>query len=298
MKRIFSLFAVIAVCAGLFFCASSPARNQSGSSVWEISRGGNTLFLGGSVHILRESDYPLPKEFDRAFSRSTMLVLETDIEQAASESVQEYLMWRTILPGNQTLRSLLDSDTYELLRAKYSEYGVSVDEISHVKPSMAVLFLTILQIEEHGFVQQGVDTYYLGKAKDEGKPIGFLETVEAQIDMMVTMGDGYENDYVRYSLQDMENTETGLEELLAEWRAGGSSDMDASLAEMKEQWPVLYQTLVADRNAAWIPQIEACLASGEVAFVIVGLAHLHGPDGLLRQLENSGCTVKQFNQRR
>jgi len=298
MKRIISLFAVVAICAGLFSCASSPGRGQNGSSVWKVSGNGNTLFLGGSVHVLRAMDYPLPKEFDQAFSHSTMLVLETDIEQAATESVQGYLMTQMILPGNQTLRSVLDSDTYELLRAKYSEYGLSVDEISKLKPSMAVLFLTILQIEMHGFVQQGVDTYYLEKAKDEGKPIGFLETVQAQIDLMVTMGDGYENDYVRYSLQDMENTETGLEELLAEWRTGGSSDMDASLAEMKEQWPLLYASLLTDRNAAWMPQIEACLASGEVAFVIVGLAHLHGPDGLLRQLEDSGYTVEQFIQRR
>ena len=298
MKRIISLFVVVTICVGLFSCASSPARSQSGSSVWEVSKNGNTLFLGGSIHVLRKTDYPLPKEFDQAFSRSMALVLEADIEQMADETIMMYLMSQMVLPGNQTLQTILDPDAYEALGTKFDEYGIPIDQIAKLKPSMAILVLTTLQIQEFGFVQQGVDAHYLQKARDEGKDIHYLETVQAQIDMIVTMGDGYESDYVRYSLQDMENTETELAELLAEWKAGGLSGMEATLTEMKEQWPDLYRVMVTDRNAAWIPHIERYLDSGTVFLVIVGLAHLHGPDGLLRQLEDSGYTVKQFSQRR
>ena len=298
MKRIFSLLAVAAICAGLLSCASSPARNQPGSSVWEISKDGNALFLGGSVHILRETDYPLPKEFDRAFSRSAALVLETDVEQMADESINAYLMTKVTLPDDQTLQTILDADAYEALEAKLGEYGIPISLIAEFKPSVAILMLSMLQIEEYGFVQEGIDAHYLQKAKDKGKPVYYLETVQAQIDMIATMGDGYESDYVRYSLQDMEDTETGFEELLAEWKTGGSSNMEASLAEMKEQWPTLYSTMVSDRNAAWMPQITKYLNSGTVFFVIVGVGHLHGPDGLLRQLEDSGYAVEQVNRRR
>jgi uncharacterized protein YbaP (TraB family) len=57
---------------------------------------------------------------------------------------------------------------------------------------------------------------------------------------------------------------------------------------MKQDWPAIYKTLVSDRNTAWMPQIEEFLAGGQVHFVVVGLLHLHGPDGLLRQLEDLG----------
>jgi len=294
MKRIISFCVIVLIGTGFFSCASSPSLGQNSSSVWKISRNGNTMFLGGSVHILRESDYPLPNEFDRAFSQSASLVLETDVEQLANESVLQYLMSRMYLPANQTLRSILDSSAYEQLYAAFSEYGLLLDGVSNFKPSMVINILTLLQIQKLGFVQEGVDFYYLEKAKNEKKPVGYLESIETQIDLMVTMGDGYENDFVRYSLYDMANTESELSLLLDEWKNGGSSKTEEALLEMRDEWPQIYRTVVTDRNGAWMPQLEQYLASGKISFVIVGLAHIHGPDGLLRQLENAGCTVEFF----
>ena len=294
MKRIISFCLILFIGLGLFSCASSPPRSQTGSSVWKISRGGNTLFLGGSVHILRDTDYPLPDEFDRAFSQSAMLVLETDLEQMADENVTQYLMSNIFLPGNQTLRSILNSSTYELLDAAFREYGERLDEFIRFKPSMVINVLTLLQMQKMGFMEEGVDSYYLEKAKNENKPLGYLESIETQIDLIVTMGEGYENDFVQYSLNDMESTDTEFISLLDEWKKGGSSITEESLLEMRDEWPQLYRTIIADRNSAWMPQIEQYLASGKISFVIVGLAHIHGPDGLLRKLENAGCTIESF----
>jgi uncharacterized protein YbaP (TraB family) len=81
---------------------------------------------------------------------------------------------------------------------------------------------------------------------------------------------------------------------VAEWKAGVASGIEASLAEMQKEWSEIYKSLVTDRNAAWMPQIEEYLASGQVVFVIVGAAHLYGPDGLLIQLRNSGCIVEKL----
>jgi len=294
MKRIISFCVIVIIGAGLFSCASLFPRNQTGSSVWKISRGGNTLYLGGSVHILRDDDYPLPAAFDRAFSQSAMLVIETDVERLADADVAQYLMANTFLPGNKNLRSILDSRTYELLDAAFREYGQRLDVYGRLKPSMVVNYLALLQMQKMGFVEEGVDFYYLKKAKDENKPVGYLESIETQIDLIVTMGEGYENDFVRYSLYDMESTETELLSLLDEWKNGGSSKTEETLLEMRDEWPQIYKTVITDRNSAWMPQIERYLASGNVSFVIVGLAHIHGPDGLLQQLKNAGYKVEYF----
>ena len=250
--------------------------------------------MGGSVHILREADYPLPDEFDRAYSQSAMLVIETDVEQMANENVEQYLLSRMFLPGNQTLRSVLNPRTYELLDAAFREYGQRLDGFIRFKPSMVVNVLALMQMQKMGFVEEGVDFNYLAKARNENKPVAYLESIETQIDLIVTMGDGYENDFVMYSLYDMESTETELSALLDEWKNGRSSKTEEALLEMKNEWPQIYRTVVTDRNNAWMPQIERYLASGTVSFVIVGLAHIHGPDGLLQQLKNAGYTVEYF----
>ena len=295
MKRI-TFFSAFVMCIALFFsCTSSkPAPEQSGTSVWKISRNGSTLFLGGSIHLLRDSDFPLPKEFDLAFSQSSVLVLEADVEQMGKEEIVNDLMSKMLLDDGQNLQAILDKETYELLAAKVDEYGLSIEAVSNLKPSMVMMFLSVLQIQELGFTQEGIDFYFMEKAKNEKKPIKFLESVESQIDIIVSMGDGYENDYIRYSLKDMDDTETALAEILKSWRSGDSASSELSMESMKEEWPLIYKSLITNRHDAWMPQIEEYLDSGEVFFVVTGFLHMHGPDGLLQQLKSRGCVIEQF----
>ena len=282
----------------LFFCAFSfpviADQQSGGSSVWKISRNGNSILLGGSMHLLRDEDFPLPQEFDMAFEQSSALVVEADVEQMEDENVKQYLMTQMFLGEGQTLESLLNSDTYKILSAVTGDFGIPIENFSNVKPSMVMMILTSLQMQALGFSQEGIDSYLLRKADKENKPFYFFETVEQQINMLVSMGEGYENEYVRYSLLDMENTEAYLKTILDDWKTGESAITEKILKEMKEDWPLIYKTLIADRNNEWIPQIEGLLDSGTAYFIVVGLAHIHGSDGLMRALEDHGCTIEQF----
>ncbi|MCL2184828.1 MAG: TraB/GumN family protein [Treponema sp.] len=268
---------------------------DSVSSVWKITKNGNTLFLGGSIHVLRETDFPLPEQFDTAFYASDILVLETDTEQLSTPEVQQYLLSQIFLPDHKRLQDILEEDTYELLSSACIEYGLSIDEFARMKPSMVINILNLFQIQKYGFVQQGIDEYYFEKAKSEKKPVSFLESVQVQINMLMSMGDGYENDYVRYSVEDIESDEAELIILLYEWKNGTSEiSNNKRLIEMKEDWPQIYQSLISSRHNEWLPQIKEFLESGKTCFVIVGLLHMHGPDGILQYLESIGCVIEQF----
>ena len=298
MKRFSYFFLLLVFSSALFLtCASThnlASSENTRSSVWKIERDGHTLYLGGSIHILRDDDFPLPIAYDRAYSSSSALVLEADIDQMEDDEVIDYLMSHMILPDYQTLDTVLDAETYEMLEAKASEYGLPLELVYNYKPSMVMMMLSGFQIQEFGFSQQGIDAYFLHKAEDEHKPLYFLEPVEAQIAMMVSMGEGYEDDYVRYSLYDMENTELFLDDLLEDWRTGRASSTEAAALEMQEEWPALYQSLFCDRHDEWMPQIERFLESDSTYFVVVGFAHIHGPDGLLQRLSERGYSIEQY----
>ena len=297
-KQILFLCLILVVWRGFFSYAANPEGNPgpggTGSSVWEISKNGNTLYLGGSVHILREKDFPLPKEFDMAFERSSIVVLETDIDKMANPEILQYFLSQMILPPGKTLETILNPEAYSLLKEKCEAFGFSVENVSSFKPSMVLNILTVLEIQNSGFLQQGVDMYYLEKAKEAEKSLDFLESVETQIDIIVSMGEGYESDYVMYSLQDLENTTEAVVSIVSDWKNGVTAITELSIMEMKKNWPVIYKDLLRDRNNAWMLRLEEYLTTAPVEFVIVGLAHLHGPDGLLKQFEQSGCTVKQL----
>ncbi|MCL2759290.1 MAG: TraB/GumN family protein, partial [Treponema sp.] len=297
MKRIVTLSVILLIITGLPLFAAGirdERLSESKTSVWLITSENNTMFLGGSIHILRESDFPLPRNFDYAFSQSDILILEADTKQMESPEIIQYLMDSMFLPVGTGLQSILNKEVYELLSAACMEYGIVIDDIGNLKPAMIMNILTLFQMEKYGFVQEGVDDYYYNKADYENKPIDFLESVQSQIDMILTMGDGYENEYVLYSLQDMEYTGALLNILLAQWKIGASSITELTLTEMKEHWPEIYKSLITDRHDLWLPQIEHYLTSDKVYFVIVGLAHIHGPDGLLKYLEDLGYEIEQL----
>jgi uncharacterized protein len=60
-----------------------------------------------------------------------------------------------------------------------------------------------------------------------------------------------------------------------------------------EQEAQLYQRLLVERNKNWLPKLEALFARKGAAFVVVGAAHLVGPDGLVAMLKAKGYTVEQ-----
>lgn len=284
MKKLITLIAVVALSFSFGFAQSA---------VWEISKNGNTLYLGGSVHLLRAEDFPLPKEFDVAFDKSELLVLEADIEQMSNPEVAQGMMAQAILPDNATLQTVLDAETYKLLEAKCAEFSISIADVAQLKPAMIVNVLEMLKLQQIGFTPQGVDVYYLAKAKEKNEKLDFLETVDFQINLLLNMGKGYENEFVKYSLDDFENIEKEITTLIPEWRNGKENSSALDIKEMKDKFPTVYKSMFSDRNNNWIPQIETYLNDKTVEFIIVGFAHLLGEDGLLAQLKNKGYTVKQ-----
>ena len=50
----------------------------------------------------------------------------------------------------------------------------------------------------------------------------------------------------------------------------------------------MYKKLLVDRNRTWMPKIDDLLARRGHAFIVVGAAHLVGPDGLLAHAEGQG----------
>jgi uncharacterized protein YbaP (TraB family) len=285
MKKTITLSVAMALSIGISFAQSS---------VWEISKNGNTLYLGGSVHILRAEDYPLPQEFDMAFDKSDILVLEADVAQMQNPEVAQKMMAQSMLPSDETLQTVLDAETYKLLADKSAELSFPLDNMQKMKPAMVVTFLTMGKMQQLGFTPQGVDTHYETKARENNMKIDFLETIDFQIDLFTNMGTGYENEFVKYSLEELDNVEKQINLLIPEWRNGSSTLLETVInPELKEKFPTVYQTINIDRNNDWLPILETYLQDERVEFVVVGLAHLHGEDGLLALLRNKGYVVKQ-----
>ena len=77
------------------------------------------------------------------------------------------------------------------------------------------------------------------------------------------------------------------------WKAGDLSTVERFVLQDLKDDPLMYQRLLVERNRNWLPKIEALFARPGRAFVVVGAAHLVGPDGLLAMLKARGIRVVQ-----
>lgn len=267
---------------------------QAQTSVWRVSSGENEIYLAGSVHLLKESDYPLPKEFDVAFEKSDKVVFETDIDKLNDPQIAQVLLSKAMIPDNKTLKDILSEDVYKKLEEESSKLSIPLASLSRLKPSMVIVTMTGIKMQQMSITADGVDQHFHKRAKELGKVLGFLETVEEQLDVLTSMGDGNEDSFVSYSLEDMDEMESAMDELTGSWRNGSSDLMTNQLTEMKIEYPEIYKSIMVNRNNNWILQIVDFLEDKSTEFVIVGALHLHGSDGLLAMLKAKGYQVEQL----
>lgn len=290
-KGRFSKFGAASLCAILLSCNHAAAD----TSVWSVRSGDNLIYLGGTVHLLRPGDYPLPSEFEQAYEASSELVFETDIGSMNDLSVQTEMLQQLTYNDERTLKTVLSDEAYNALSAYTATAGLPIAMLEKFKPGLLISTLQVLVFQSMGFTPQGVDAFFHMRAMGDGKPEGQLETIQEQIGFISAMGEGNESEFVLLSLEDLEETGDVMEDMIGAWRSGDSDGLSQLFIEdMKAEAPELYDSLLYQRNLKWIPQIDRMLQDADTEFVLVGAAHIVGEDGLLDLLAQKGYEINQL----
>lgn len=282
---------IVSLVLVVFACTGASAE----SSVWKVQKGASVIYLGGSCHLLRETDFPLPPEFDKAYKASEVVVFETDIGKLLDPSLLEAFMSKARYPDGSTLEKHLNARTYGELRAYCDANGIPLDTLRQFKPSMLMVTLTVVELMKLGVTQHGVDQFFYGLANEDKKAVERLETIDEQFNYLLTMADGIEDEFVTYSLRDMKNVKQKYEDLVSAWRAGDAGKLDELMfAELKTRQPQIFRKLITDRNSNWLPLIEAYQKTPRTEFIVVGVGHLVGPDGIVEALKKKGYRVDRL----
>ena len=268
----------------------------SDSPVWKITKGDTQLFIGGTIHVLAKSDYPLPSSFEKAYTQSTMVVFETDLQEMQSPEFQKLTLSKIMYLNGNTLKTVLDESTYDALEAHLKTKGVPVANFMNFKAGMVSVMLTVMELQRLGLMGTGVDEFFQLRAINDQKDLGELETAVEQLEFISTLGEGRENDIIIYTLKDIKELPDKMKQLKEAWRNGDNQRLyEMTITPIKEEFPKLYNELMVNRNNTWMPKIEAMLKTEEVEFVLVGTAHLVGNEGLLAQLAAKGYTVQSLD---
>ena len=283
-------------CLGIIFALGISLSAYAETSLWKVQKNSFTVYIGGTIHVLRNSDYPLPKEFYKAYEDSDIVVFETDLEKFNSPEIQQLLMKKVIYTDGLSLKKVLSSETYDFLKNYCDEVGIPVFSLNHLKPSIIVLTLLVLELKKMGIDQKGVDLYFYQQATTDGKNKEALETVKEQIEFISSMGDGNENNFIVNSIKDLKKTSQIFSKIIDAWKKGNERQFyEAFIGPMKKDYPDLYRTLLVERNRDWLHKIGAYLKTPQKELVLIGVGHLGGEDGIIQGLKKRGYKIEKWH---
>lgn len=274
----------------LLFCAQAFAE----SSVWKARKDGSEIYLGGTCHLLRQSDFPLPPEFDKAYKASDVIVFEADPGELNNLSTQRKLMTKAMYDDGSTIDQHLSPRTYQLLNEYCASNGIPLEALKKFKPSMIALMLELIELAKLDGTHEGVDLFFYSSAKKDGKTVEGLETVEEQIAFIAEMAEGNEDAFVAHTLAELKSIKPMYEGLVDAWRKGDSARLTELMVADLKKTPHLYEKLLTERNRNWLPVIDAYAKTPPTEFILVGVGHLVGPDGILQALEKKGYKVEKL----
>lgn len=280
---------LLAILAGLTFASSAEAGH---ACVWKVTGpSGGVLYLGGSVHALRSTDYPLPGAYNRAFDASERLVFEDDPD--VSPGRLQRFSKSAIFPKNDSLKNHVDPRTYDYLKRLFARLGASEGEFARLKPW--ALLIALWSPEANGLSSDlGVEGYLQRRARANGKPISGLESFQEHMDILSGLTDRQAEAAILMTFIPQAEGGDSSKSTLAAWRRGDADAIERQERAAFADFPAFHTRLIDARNRNWIPKIERHLRSGHVYFVIAGAAHMGGPNGVVALLRARGCQIEQL----
>lgn len=269
---------------------------HAASPVWAIHGDHNTVYLAGSVHLLKANDSHLPAAFDRAYGGSKALVMELDISKVDQMEMAGWMMEHGMLKQGTTLRATIGEARYHRVSTEAERLGVPMEAADMLEPWALGLQLLEMQYMQLGFdPQQGVEQQLQHKAQADGKPISGLETMDEQLGVLQGMSYPDQARFLDMIVSEMHDVESETQSVVTAWRNGDSAKLGALLSDEYKSFPMLYRLLVTDRNKRWVPQIEKLLHANQDYFVVVGALHLVGDGGLLELMRRDGYKPEPVN---
>lgn len=295
------LFVIIFILGLLLIGANSaqvqqtPDQRTSKSCLWSVRSRSNTIYLLGSLHVLKSDDYPLAAAIEKAYSSSQKVVFETDLSAMSDPNIQGQMLALGLYPEGQSLSQNLSGGTLDMLETKMTEMGLPMQQFARFKPWLIALTLATFELQRLGYSpQMGIDMHFYNRAKADEKALDFLEPIESQMKLLGNMDDADQDSFLTQTLEEMNVVKEMAADMITHWKAGDAENLYKLLNKSFEKHPIIRDRLLLKRNMEWASHIEVFTKETQNVLVIVGAGHLVGPDSVVDLLKKKGYRVKQM----
>ncbi len=292
LKTLAALLVFLVALGDFAFAADEALPTQATPALWTVEKDGKTLYLFGSIHLLPPRIKWRRPEIDAAIAAAKVFVFEAPIDGGAGGAMSAFIETGGKLPAGTTLQDVLPADLYAQVEDAAWKVNYPPMALKQFRPWLVAVSLELFSYIKAGFsTWYGVDRLIESDAKQSGRTLDYLETVEGQLSFFSHLDRKTEIAYLRETVRSIAEEPNSPNDLVAAWASGKPEKMIGLLEEAFAKVPALRAQLLVARNKNWIPKLEAMLASPETHFVTVGVGHLVGPDSVVAQLKAKGYKV-------
>ena len=284
--------------AGVLLAAlAAPATGLADGRhvLWTVDGENNTVYLLGSLHVLRPKDGSLPAAADEAYADAEQLVMEIDMDEALADPADlvQAMQAQAMLPEGQSLKVLLGADHARVAERARSA-GFDLELLDRFAPWFVAVTLMQLELENRGFsAELGVEQTLTRRAVADHKPISGLETAAQQFAIFGGLSLEQQKRMLLMTLDETVELDAEIDKLLAAWRGGDIESLASTLSAEYERFPELYGPLTENRNRSWVTRLVDLLDDDDDYLVVVGALHLVGRNSVIELLEQRGYEVVQ-----
>lgn len=272
--------------------------------LWKVTKGENTVYMLGSIHVGKEDLYPLRDEINAAYEASDIVITEIDINgEPSAEEEAEIEKLLTYQDGTQ-LRDHLSEDTYEELMKLANKLGIRGEGLKELQ-NYRVWFVNLIfsNLDQAAADSSlGIDQYFLDRAAEDNLPNGELESFLSQYEMLASFSDEFQEEMLIETIMTYEyafagyDVGAGTDQLLRIWAEGNLEALTEMADATKEYSLEYYDAMLTNRNEGMTDKIEQYLNDTEhkTYFVIAGALHFAGDDSIIAMLEKRGYTVERL----
>ncbi len=286
----------LAVTSGAAMRARVP-RGTHPLFLWKFASPTSTLYLAGSIHVMKATLFPLPAQFDAAFDRSDRLVVEVNTDAIAPEALREKVRAYAFLPQGQSLTTVLRPESVAALSAYLQSQNAAVSDVASLKPALVATQLSVARLSALGYLPEfGLERHFESRLGQ--RPVLQLETIEEQLDVLTSPPMSVQDELLAETLDQMDTIEPIVTGMVVAWLSGDDQEFRRLFDLENGDSPNIIafsRRLVEDRNVSMATKIADHLRTPGTTFVLVGAAHLTGPEGIVALLERRGLRGQRIS---
>ena len=285
-------------CLAIWIGASASADEVGHPlPLWQVNSEQNRIYLLGSIHLLREQDYPIPSAIYDAYENAEILIMELDMDDMDPAEGQVLTKELGMIQDDRTLSDLMGSELYGEAETLAAAAQIPIALLAKSEPWYAAMTVEIMLLMRMGFnPQYGIETHFMNLAADDGKEILGFETMRQQLELLDGLSPEVQRDMLIQALAEGIELHALMDPMIDAWSKGDVTFIADNLLADIEDYPEINQAIVVDRNIDWTNQIVDLLNDNEDYLVIVGTLHLVGDQGVPNLLQSRDYEVKQLRQ--